>query len=221
MLAALDFKIMSDEMFTILIGSYARGSGGSDSDLDVLRIGHSKSIERPKNISNHVPISYIDYDNNVFHELYDKGSLFLYHTFKEGLLLEGNNQKWNTLKNNFAVINDHTESINEYVAVLKYIDDYPEFELSYMPFLSNVFKSLKNIGIFRLANKELYVFDKKAALVEGCGISPHYATLFISANNAFERSLVLTTEAHNIHRMFAIKWKRQQKAFIKRLAYDY
>ena len=157
----------------------------------------------------------------MFSELYQQGSLFIYHAFKEGILLEGNQHRWEQFKNRFSVTADHSESINEYISVLKFIDNYPQYELSYIPFLSNIFKSIKNIGIFRLANKGNYLFDKKSALIKGCGITDNQASLFISANNAFERSLILNHQSKATLCAFAQEWKTTQKRFIKRLAYDF
>ena len=218
--ALLDLKMQKDT-FTILIGSFARGDGGQDSDLDILRVGHTISIKRPKGISNSIPISYIDYDDSVFFDLYQQGSLFIYHVFKEGVLLEGSQHRWELYKKQFTVALDHSESINEYISVLKFIDDYPQYELSYIPFLSNIFKSIKNIGIFTLANKGYYLFDKKSALTIGCGITDNQANLFISANNAFERSLMLNHEAKATLNAFAQEWKTNQKNFIKGLTNDF
>ena len=212
---------MHKDIFTILIGSFARGEGGLDSDLDILRIGHTRHIKRPKEISNSIPVSYIDYNEFVFEELYEKGSLFIYHAFNEGILLEGNKYKWEKLKENFLVSLNHSESIDEYLSLLEFIDDYPSYELSYTPYLSNVFKAIKNIGIFRLANKRKYLFDKKSALIEGCGIPEYQANLFIKANNAFERSLMLSHASKITLRLFAQEWKINQKNIIKRLSHDF
>lgn len=216
----LDFKMHKDT-FTILIGSFARGDGGADSDLDIIRIGHTNPVTRPSHISETIPISYIDYDYPLFSELYQQGSLFIYHALKEGILLDGNQEKWELYKKRFSVIEDHSESINEYISVLEFIDNYPDYEHSYVPFLSNIFKSIKNIGIFKLANDKKYLFDKKSALIKGCNITDYQASLFITANNAFERSLILDNESKTTLRSFALEWKNNQKYFIKRLIHDF
>ncbi len=212
---------MKKHTFTILIGSFARGTGGENSDLDILRIGHTKSVIKPDNISKAIPISYIDYDYSVFLDLFEQGSLFLYHAFKEGVLLNGEEGKWEQFKEKFVVTNDHTDSIREYISLLEFIDEYPEYELSFIPFLSNIFKAVKNIGIFKLAENGEYIFDKELALMQGCGLNLSQAKIFISANNSFERSLQLTEDKQDIHKAFALEWKRQQKQFIHRITHDY
>ena len=211
---------MTQETFTVLIGSFARGAGGPDSDLDILRIGHTRPIERPVNICKNVYISYIDYDHSVFTDLFEQGSLFLYHVFEEGTLLDGNQEIWASLKRTFTVSINYSDSIEEYVAVLEFIDNYPGFEFSFAPFLSNIFKAIKNIGIFKLAEKGKFIFDKKSALVMGCGLTDRQADFFISANNAFERSQLLSPDTQDSHRMFAQEWKNTQKKFIQRMAHD-
>ncbi len=146
--------------FTLLIGSFARGTGDVNSDIDILRIGHTRSVRRPVKVDRRIPVSYVDFDSKSFSKLYDDGSLFLYHAFMEGKLLSGDGDKWCRLKTRFFVSSDYRDSINEYIDVLDYIDCYPDFEYSQVPYLSNIFKYLKNIGIFKLASEGCYIFDK-------------------------------------------------------------
>ena len=114
--------------FTLLIGSFARGTGGIHSDIDILRIGHEDKVDRPKYVDPRIPISYVDYDAESFNKLYLDGSLFLYHAFFEGKLLAGDNNLWKKLKEDFSVSVDFKDSINEYLEVLEYIDEYPDYE---------------------------------------------------------------------------------------------
>src|SRR5690554_2655246 len=162
---------MSKMQFTLLVGSYARGTGGRSSDIDLLRTGHKKRVKRPVISDDSIPISYVDYDFDSFNKLFNAGSLFLYHAFLEGKLLEGDIQKWNKLKEGFIVSDDFRDSIEEYLQVLTYIAEYPEYEHSSVPYLSNIFKCLKNIGIFRMATMKQYNFEKITALVAGCDLS--------------------------------------------------
>src|SRR5207247_1431685 len=64
--------------FTILIGSRARSTQNSASDIDVVRIGHKRSVKL-HNRGRKRHISYVDYDPDAFLNLYKGGSLFLYH----------------------------------------------------------------------------------------------------------------------------------------------
>ena len=75
-------------MYTVLIGSYARGTENEHSDIDLVRIGHAEEFElAPAYVLPAGPISYIDYEMKVFQSLYQSGSLFLYHILNEGKLL--------------------------------------------------------------------------------------------------------------------------------------
>ena len=74
-------------MYTILIGSYARGTNRPERDYDIVRINHTEELN-----SDHIPtprikISYIDYSEETFADLYKMRSLFLFHIFCEGKLL--------------------------------------------------------------------------------------------------------------------------------------
>ncbi|WP_020585976.1 nucleotidyltransferase domain-containing protein [Desulfobacter curvatus] len=211
---------MTKVKLTVLIGSFARGDAGPDSDVDILRVGHCSSVERPAQVGKNIPISYIDYDFFTFMELHQQGSLFLHHVFQEGRLIDGNNNLWVKLKNNFNVTYDHKNSINEYCELLQFIDEYPGFEHSFMPYLSNVFKALKNIGIFKLAEKGCFVFDKTTALVRGCGLTSNEAETLITCNNCFERSRVPSIKELETFKIVAKIWKKYNHEFIKVMSND-
>jgi predicted nucleotidyltransferase len=211
---------MIQESFTVLIGSFARGEGGPDSDVDILRVGHCRSVARPPDVGINVPISYIDYDYSTFMDLHRKGSLFLYHSFREGRLIEGDINRWARLRSDFRVTYNHRDSINEYCELLKFIDAYPGFELAFMPYLSNTFKALKNIGIFKLAEIGCFVFDKTTALVKGCGLSLSQAEILIACNNCFERSRIPCPSETSQYQEFAQKWKLENKQIIEGIIYD-
>lgn len=206
--------------FTLLIGSFARGTGGAGSDIDVLRIGHKKGIKKPIDIGYRLPMSYIDYTFEAFNKLYDEGSLFLYHAFIEGKLLEGDSNQWNQLKENFIVSDDFRNPIEEYLEVLAYIEEYPEYECSPVPYLSNIFKCLKNIGIFRMASVKRYDFEKVSALIAGCGLTDYDAKLLIKANEVFERATPASPTLMKEFQDSAIEWKYRLNCQIARLAHD-
>jgi predicted nucleotidyltransferase len=200
--------------FTILIGSYARGDATPESDVDVMRIGHQKPFIRLDGICPSSHISYIDYDWHDLMKLHSQGSLFLHHSFTEGRLLLGSESEWNKLKASFSVATRHAESIAEYVELLTYIDSYPGYEDAYLPYLSNVFKAVKNIGIFRLAESGTYFFDKKTALTLGCGIAEPTSRILQAANNCYERAAPPSKEQILQFRDAAIEWKSQSRNFI-------
>lgn len=193
--------------FTVLVGSFARGTGTKISDLDILRIGHDRSVHRPFEIDGCIPISYIDYDKDEFLKLYKDGSLFFYHAFYEGIILEGNKESWMKFKSNFSVTEDFNESIKEYLEVLSYIDSYSGYENSILPFLSNVYKCLKNIGVFKLASNKDYQFDKNVALGKGCGLDDESTRILVQANSVFERATPVSTELMNEFECSAKKMK--------------
>lgn len=211
---------MNKLQFTLLIGSFARGTGGRGSDIDVLRIGHKRRVKRPEITDYSLPISYVDYDFDSFNKLLNEGSLFLYHAFLEGQLLEGDIQQWNKLKENFVVSDDFRDSIEEYLQVLNYIAVYPEYEHSPVPYLSNIFKCLKNIGIFRMASVRQYDFEKVTALMAGCGLSDLDARTLIKANAVFERSTPITPALMKEFEDSALEWKCRLSDQIARMEHD-
>lgn len=152
--------------------------------------------------------------------MYQEGSLFLYHAFYEGKLLAGDGDLWEKLLEGFLVSVDFRESINEYLEVLEYIDEYPGYEYSYVPYLSNIFKCAKNIGIFLLASKEKYEFEKSLALKDGCGLKESVALTLIKANAVFERSTPISPQLMNEFRILSFKWKNQLGPEVQRLAHD-
>ncbi len=211
---------MNEIRFTLLIGSFARGTGGRDSDIDVLRINHKRRVKRPIGIDYNLPISYVDYDLSSFNKIFDEGSLFLYHAFMEGQLLDGDVRQWNRLKDHFVVSNDFSDSIEEYLQVLTYIEEYPEYERSPVPYLSNIFKCLKNIGIFRMASIKQYDFEKVTALIAGCGLSASDARMLIQANGVFERAAPTSPALIKAFEGYAIEWKTRLSDQIARMTHD-
>ena len=222
-LAALDIALdleMDKMKLTLLIGSFARGTGDLHSDIDILRVGHTQSVMRPENIDWRLPMSYVDYDSESFSKLYDEGSLFLYHALFEGKLISGDEIKWRKLKKHFIISSDFRNSILEYLDVLTYIDEYPDYENSYVPYLSNIFKCLKNVGIFKLASKKYYNFEKIAALKLGCGLTDSVARTLILANAVFERSTPISTQLMNNFQNSATEWRFRLRDQIGELAHD-
>lgn len=211
---------MDKMKFTLLIGSFARGTGDLHSDIDILRVGHTQSVMRPANIDRRLPMSYVDYDLASFSKLYDEGSLFLYHAFFEGRLISGDKAKWRQLKENYVISCDFQDSIKEYLEVLAYIDGFPDYEYSCVPYLSNIFKCLKNVGIFKLASKKHYDFEKTAALEIGCGLTDAVARTLILANSVFERSTPISPQLMSDFLNSANEWKSRLSGQIERLAHD-
>ena len=174
--------------FTVLIGSRGRGTATGASDFDVVRIGHKAGVKFKRNERNR-SVSYIDYDVKSFCSLYESGSLFLYHIFREGRLLEGNRQAWAWLKENFRVRTSFGREISRNRAFLRWLQRGEKFKGAVIPYLAHTCRALKNLAIFSLAQKRRYVFDKRAALRGAFPNLPSSSIeLLISANNSFERA---------------------------------
>lgn len=173
--------------FTILIGSRARRAARSWSDIDVVRIGHKEPIQANRDQKRLV--SYIDYDSEKFCELYNRGSLFLYHVFHEGRLVAGSATAWKRLKENFKVTTDFSQEISRNRKFLKWLHKGEKFRGAIIPYLAHTCRALKNLAIYSLARKRQYVFDKRSAL-QGAfpGLSKESIDLLIDANDSFERS---------------------------------
>jgi predicted nucleotidyltransferase len=174
--------------FTILIGSRARRTQKSYSDVDIVRIGHTE-LATIKERARKDSVSFIDYDVDKFSDLYEKGSLFLYHVFREGRLLEGDFDAWNYLKENFRVSTNFKREISRNRRFLKWLQRGEKFRGAVIPYLAHTCRALKNLAIFSLAQKRRYVFDKRAALRGAFPNLPKSSIdLLISANDSFERS---------------------------------
>jgi predicted nucleotidyltransferase len=190
--------------FTILIGSRARRTATSRSDIDVVRIGHKRPA--PGRIGKQA-ISYIDYDFDKFCDLYDRGSLFLYHVFREGRLLAGSESAWRSLKKNFRVSTNFGDQISRNRNFLRWLHRGEKFEGAVIPYLAHTCRALKNLAIFSLAQKRQYIFDKREALQRAFpALSDRSIDLLITANDSFERSARprLSSEdvpIRDIHRM--------------------
>lgn len=200
--------IDDNDEFIILIGSYARNTYNQYSDIDVVRLNTIKKIHKTTNFDKK-KISYIDYDCSSFKKLYKNGSLFLYHIFTEGILLEGDKNKWEFIKNRFKLSNDFKDEIIEYEVVLRYLCEYKDYENAYLAYLSNMFKLLKNLAIFHLAQEKIYLFDKAKVLEKYYNISKNDCTLLITSNNCFERNIKITTKMKLKLQNFALEFKRK------------
>jgi len=178
---------LSHTQFTILIGSRARRTQNSTSDIDVVRIGHLKPAKIGSRFRNQ-PISYTDYDIDTFLDLYERGSLFLYHIFKEGKLLEGSAEAWQWLKDHFRVRTDFKEDISRNRRFLQWLLKGTKYNGAVVPYLAHACRALKNLAIFSLAQNREYVFDKRAALRKAFPqLSDDVIALLVDASNRFER----------------------------------
>lgn len=152
--------------FALLIGSHARGDNDASSDCDVLLI----NIEESKFDISVLPvkdkslINIIFYDEATFLRLIEIGSLFVFHVFQEGVLLEGDLKGWERLKSEFQVQSNFREELLEISETTKLLSKTKIFGGKYLTPLVNAFTELKNACIFSLAHHSVYEFNKKKCL---------------------------------------------------------
>jgi hypothetical protein len=182
---------MPKRPLTILIGSFARGTADTYSDIDIIRVGHQRPLTKTELgplTNSRAPISYIDYDEKTFASLHKAGSLFLHHTFTEGRLLAGDPSYWARLVRGFSVTKNLQSEINEQLGLCKWLARPEAFSHATMPMLSHMFRALKNAAIFMLAERELYVYDKRRALRNAFKfLSAQDIELLVAANCVYER----------------------------------
>jgi hypothetical protein len=183
--------------FTLLIGSCARGTPEPASDVDVVRIGHVRSVLRGdlgKRVGRACgPLNCIDYTEIGFLSLHAAGSLFIRHILFEGILIEGSSTNWLRLKSEFVGATDFGREISRHRQLATWLLTSPSFTDATMPRLSHLFRVLKNWAIFSLAQRDVYEFDKMNALSSAFpGLEHSDRAALSDAYNAYERGIALT-----------------------------
>jgi len=173
-------------MFTVIIGSVSRNDYKINSDIDICRVGMDTIVFRNSNWPTG-PINYVDYEVTDFLKLYEAGSLFLHHIFKEGVLVCGNRDVWDGLKKGFLVQESFDDEIKNVIAPYQTIRNIKMFGGCYLSLYSNLFTIVKNYAMFSLANEGQYVFDKTAAMEKI--FSSYYNELLNDSYNYFERGI--------------------------------
>ena len=178
----------SKPQFTILIGSLARRKTRPTSDVDIVRIGHRRPLSGAfRGLRQKGELSYIDYTAEKFAELFQGGSLFLYHVFNEGSLLQGDLKVWNELKRCFKVSTDFHSEISQNRRVLTWLQRGNKARGATIPYLAHTFRALKNLAIFSLAQNRDYIFDKRRALQRAFpSLDRRSIDVLIGANDLFE-----------------------------------
>lgn len=155
-----------DESFLVLIGSYARGDANDRSDCDVLAVNMAE--DRIPSLIPGVPIdavvNVVTLSRETFERLYKNGSLFLFHAFKEGVLISGGARHWNDLKGDFRVQQDFRAEIDKIHSVSARFLNPDKFGGRYLSPMVNAFPLIKNAAIFFLAHKGVYEFSKVRCL---------------------------------------------------------
>lgn len=201
------------EGFVVLIGSCARGTQQAWSDVDVLRV---QSQSTPDVSKYGTFVSYIDIEKDEFESLFQNGSLFLLHAFTEGVLLQGDSEEWERLRQRFVLTDDHSSLVREYLDVLQSLNSSTVYVDAYVPYLSNTCKAMKNIGIGVLAQKKQFIFEKHLALELGCHLSIQQTRLLMVANNTFERGTPINQDMLQALKAEATNWGENWKDYAKR-----
>jgi hypothetical protein len=104
-------------------------------------------------------------------------------------LVRGSDKDWRILRAGFSVRRDFSDEIEENVELYNWLNDPAQFENAEYPLLSHMFRVLKNLSIFALAQKQIYIFEKRDALAKFLpGVAIDDIDLLIKANVAFERN---------------------------------
>ena len=172
-------------MYTVLIGSVARGEQKNNSDVDIVRINNEYEVER-QNKWPLGPINYIDYTLDDFHRLYNEGSLFIYHILNEGILLSGSSDSWNEYIIKYKFIDTYGEVLNNIRDILHDVSNESIYGGTFLSFYSNIFTLVKNFSIFYLAHNGIFNFNKETAFVNVFGRKYYY--ILNTAYNIFERN---------------------------------
>jgi len=115
-------------------------------------------------------ISTICYNQETFFRLYNIGSLFLFHSFSEGVLLDGNAAEWENLKRTFRVQENFHAELLEIAKITRLLSNTRIFGGKYLTPLVNAFTELKNACIFSLAHHGIYEFNKTRCFDRALGL---------------------------------------------------
>lgn len=157
-----------EESFAVLFGSVARGDFNKNSDIDIFLYNYPEDKAKKKialmNLPQ-LPINFVSYDSNMLCKFHEEGSLFLYHIYKQGELIDGDNVHWNELCHSFVLKKSFQDEIKK---IRKEIMPYRRLVFLngyYLSALVNIYPLLKNYCIFTLANQGIYEFNKEKCII--------------------------------------------------------
>lgn len=160
----LDFD---KESFAVLFGSVSRGDYTKNSDIDILLYNYPEEKAKQKieliNLPD-FPVNFVVYDEEMFWKFHTEGSLFLHHIFEQGKLIDGNDLKWNEIKQSFIVKKSFQEEINKIKREVLVYQQLGFLNGFYLSALVNIYPLLKNYCIFTLANQGVYEFNKRKCI---------------------------------------------------------
>lgn len=165
--------------FVVLIGSLARGDYNFNSDCDLLIIGNANEelVSISPSLSHNRVVNTIHYSLEEFVDFYKKGSLFLYHCFTEGILIEGDRSLWDNFCSTFSVQRDYAVELRRISLATNLLSNTTIFGGKYLTPLVNGFTEIKNACIFYLAHNGIYEFNKDRCIEKAASGSPGLQTL--------------------------------------------
>jgi hypothetical protein len=152
----------------LLIGSTARGTATSSSDIDLLLL-----CKRPRSSTNLLrdaefgaaerPVSVITYSPSSFRKFWREGSLFVHHALTEGVVLFDNGPLADLLKTPFRLKSDFSSDINEQLERVQLFANLEGFSGGHALVAARLYSIYKNVAFFALAQAGSPCFDKREA----------------------------------------------------------
>ena len=172
----------------ILFGSTARKKVDSFSDVDLLLIFDSSKTDAELPISieirEFVPesifpknelLSFSVYSTESFADSYRKGSLFVLHVLREGIVLYDDGFYSSLSEENFRLSNDSLKNALEILCIrLEITEDLKKFNSYFIRCLTIFYAISRNLAFIVGALNEKPNFDRNAAFAEFAEIYPKY-----------------------------------------------
>lgn len=174
--------------YVVLIGSFARGNPTKKSDVDLVTIGGRDIDQIAAKFPENRRINWTRYTLPQFEKLYHQGNLFVFHVLREGRLLQGDVKEWSRLVKKFRVRTQFKREINKNEKVISFLLSDRENLKSPVAFLANFLRAIKQVAIFRLAERGEYVFAKREAIMKIYSWIPsHIITAMLDAEYILAR----------------------------------
>ena len=147
-------------MLSIEFGSQKRGDFNLSSDRDLLLIGESfTKLLKEKKAKKAIGYSVTCLPTDKAKYMIKKGSLFFKHIIDEGCLVEGSDQKYYDIINNWSAPQDYNEEIDGNIELLEILSCVPKTSEGILVATDIVTISIRNILIRKLALIGRYVFS--------------------------------------------------------------
>lgn len=162
----------------ILFGSSARNEGDKLSDIDLLLIlkgtSEGNNLPRAREIFSIIPKSLLPknkrlqlsvYSTDSFKAMYHRGSLFVAHILKEGVVLYDDDGFYQKLRRKSFQLSKEAlrQSLDILAQRLAMSDDLEKFNDYFINCLAEFFSISKNLAFIALASRGQLIFDRKRA----------------------------------------------------------